>query len=136
MGRGVSELGQQPSSPRPSPPLVGGEGEVRSNGRRLNSIAVPPAPPSKGTAAPGQFPAWEGAGVGWLAAGSWAGGNNHSTAPQCSCKGLFSSSIPSEISASKEAIDKRCERRTFRGHEDRPQHKQKNDDGNQPPFLA
>src|SRR2546427_11170431 len=40
LGRGVSELGQQPSSPRPSPPLLGGEGDVGSSRRRLNSKAV------------------------------------------------------------------------------------------------
>ena len=49
LGRGVSELGQQPSSPRPSPPLVGGEGEVESLRRGLNSMAVPgPLPASQG----------------------------------------------------------------------------------------
>src|SRR5947207_12825102 len=40
LGRGVSEVGQQPSSPRPSPPLVGGEGEVESLRRGLNSTAI------------------------------------------------------------------------------------------------
>src|SRR5438046_7054848 len=39
LGRGVSELGQQSSSPRPSPPLVGGEGDLGSSRRRLNSMA-------------------------------------------------------------------------------------------------
>jgi rRNA maturation RNase YbeY len=32
-GRGVSDLGQRPSSPRPSPPWVGGEGDVEPLGR-------------------------------------------------------------------------------------------------------
>src|SRR6266568_5236683 len=43
-GRGVSELRQQPSSPLPSPPLVGGEGEftIGSSRRKLDSIAVEP----------------------------------------------------------------------------------------------
>src|SRR6266567_7515895 len=38
-GRGVSVLRQQPSSPQPSPPLLGGEGEVNagSSRRGLNS---------------------------------------------------------------------------------------------------
>src|SRR5438874_2492192 len=40
LGRGVSEFGVQPSSPRPSPPLVGGEGDVRSSLRGLNSTGV------------------------------------------------------------------------------------------------
>src|SRR5213595_4101232 len=40
LGRGDFELGQKPSSPRPSPPLLGGEGDVRSSLRWLNSMAV------------------------------------------------------------------------------------------------
>src|SRR5207245_4446482 len=35
---------------------------------RLNS---PPAPPRRGATPAGQFPSWEGSGVGWLAPGSW-----------------------------------------------------------------
>src|SRR5882724_11203960 len=44
LGRGVSELGQKPSSPRPSPPLLGGEGDVGPSRRGLNSMAVSPCP--------------------------------------------------------------------------------------------
>src|SRR5438045_4466013 len=33
----------------------------------LNSTAVPPAPPRRGATLAGQFPSWEGSGVGWLA---------------------------------------------------------------------
>ena len=46
LGRGVSELGQQASSPRPSPPWVGGEGEVTAGSLRSepNSTAVLPVP--------------------------------------------------------------------------------------------
>src|SRR5882724_5822826 len=42
LGRGVSELAQSPSSPRPSPPFVGGEGDVRSSPREPNSIPMGP----------------------------------------------------------------------------------------------
>src|SRR6266446_789486 len=35
LGRGVSELGKEPSSPRPSPPLVGGEGDAGSSRRSV-----------------------------------------------------------------------------------------------------
>jgi rRNA maturation RNase YbeY len=34
LGRGVSDMGRRPSSPRPSPPWVGGEGEVGFSRRR------------------------------------------------------------------------------------------------------
>ena len=39
----------------------------------VNSTAVPPAPPRRGAASVGQFPSWEGSGVGWSAPGSWSG---------------------------------------------------------------
>ena len=48
---------------------------------------------------------------------------------------IFSRSAFGDAAVLEQAVDKRGERRTFRGHEDRPQHEQKKDDGNQPPFL-
>src|SRR5438477_10712687 len=41
-----------------------------------------PAPPRSGATPAGQFPSWEGLGVGWLAPGSWAGEIPVNTAPK------------------------------------------------------
>src|SRR6266545_3543745 len=40
---------------------------------RIAPLNPPPAPPRRGAITVGQFPSWEGSGVGWLAPGSWAG---------------------------------------------------------------
>ena len=43
LGRG-SDFGQRPSSPQPSPPVVGGEGDFRSSRQGLHSRAVVSSP--------------------------------------------------------------------------------------------
>src|SRR5439155_16341073 len=40
---------------------------------RIAPLNPPPAPPRRGATPAGQFPSWEGSGVGWLPEGSWAG---------------------------------------------------------------
>src|SRR3989442_6370545 len=59
-----------------------------------------------------------------------------STATRSPRSGYSRSAFRAVPPASEQAVDERGERRTFRGHEDRPQHEQKKDDRNQPPFLA
>src|SRR5438034_11536075 len=39
---------------------------------RIVPLNPPPAPPRRGATPAGEFPSWEGSGVGWLAPGSWA----------------------------------------------------------------
>src|SRR6266536_2801542 len=64
------------TTPRILSPCAAGRGPGRDFHEccaRIVPLNPPPAPPRRGATPAGQFPSWEGSGVGWLAEGSWAG---------------------------------------------------------------